>query len=239
MVAAAVPAVAASAYRAPTEQELAEINAATSRSPEINHEYTPVLSDVRVSSEGMWARATIGGLVGPGIEQDAVGIYRAGPAPEWTLKRVGNQFCAGSVLSRLGMPRAVGLDLGFRLCPRPSRKVFVERSIITGQLVYRPHTIYLSGDGTFDIYGIRWRRYGGPTATAVARAYAKGCTPSCANGHVDRPRAKLRFTTRIECEGRYIYARLNYALTGPIPGGYRHHGFYSLRPTDEFGNPAC
>ena len=240
VLAGLVCASAASAYRAPTEQELAEITAATNRSPEINHEYTPVLSDVRVSSEGEWATATISGSVGPGVEQDAIGIYRAGPTPQWTLEKVGNEFCVGPVLSKLGMPRAVGLELGFKLCPRPRpEKVFVIRSVVTDRLVYRPHSIGLSGDGTFSLYRIRWHSYEGPIARATAIAYVKGCTPSCANGHVDRPRAKLRFTTRVECAGREIYARMHFTLRGDIPSGYRRQGWISMRPTNEYEGSTC
>lgn len=229
----------AASARAPTEQELAEINAATARSPDINHEYAPVLSDVRVSAEGGWAAATIGGFISPGLEQNAVGIYRAGPAPEWTLERVSTGFCVGWLLTNLGMPQPVGLELGFALCPKTSSKVFVERSIVTDQLVYRPHKIYLSGDGTFDLYGLRWSSYGGPAARASGNAFAKGCTPDCAEGHVDRPRATLYLSARIECDGQYIYAHLSYVLHGALPSGYRHRGFFSLRPTNEFGKPAC
>ena len=230
----------ASAYRAPSEQELAEITAATSRSPEINHEYTPVLSDVRVSSEGEWASATIKGPVGSGIEQDAIGIYRAAPAPQWTLEKVSNEFCVGPVLSNLGMPRTVGLELGFSPCARSRPvKIFVIRSVVSNQLVFRPHSIGLSGDGTFSLDRIQWRSYGGATARATATAFTKGCTPDCAEGHIDRPRAKLRFTTPVECEGRQIYARMHYVLRGAIPSGYVHSRWVSMRPPPELEGPTC
>jgi hypothetical protein len=49
----------------------------------------------------------------------------------------------------------------------------------------------------------------------------------------------LRLTRLTNCHGRYIYARLHFSLRGPVPSGFRHHGFYSLRPTNEIGEPEC
>jgi hypothetical protein len=120
-----------------------------------------------------------------------------------------------------------------------SHKVFVERNVTTGELAYRPHLIALSEDGTFAMTRIRWQRYGGPVALASATAYTRGCTPDCAQGKLDRPRASLRFTNRIHCQGQYIYARMHYALRGALPGGYRHRGSYSLRPLGESEGGGC
>jgi hypothetical protein len=120
-----------------------------------------------------------------------------------------------------------------------THKVFVARSIVNGQLAYKPHQIVLSADGTFSVNRIRWLRYGGPLALGTGRAYARGCRPSCAEGRVFRPRATLRLTRVIKCEGRYIYARLRFALRGHIPTGFHRRGSYPMRPTDESGEPAC
>jgi len=234
-----VGATSASAYRAPTEEELTEIRAATERSSEINHEYSPILSGVRVSSEGEWAVATIGGSIGSGLEQNAIGFYRAGPPPQWTLKAVSDELCFGPLLSNLGMPHAVALELGFSNCQatHPPFKLFVIRSVVSNQLVYRPHSIGLSGDGTFFMEHIQWHSYGSSVARATAIAYVKECTPDCANGHVDKPKAKLRFTTPVECEGRYIYARMHYVLRGLVPKGVPHSRWISIRPTNEVEGP--
>ena len=118
-------------------------------------------------------------------------------------------------------------------------KIFVRRGIVSTQFAYRPHAIGLSGDGTFYLYNIHWRHWGKKNATGMGRAYTRGCMPACANGRVFTPRAKVRLTRVVKCEGRYIFARLCFSLDGHVPTGYRHHGVYSMRPTNEIGEPAC
>lgn len=116
-----------------------------------------------------------------------------------------------------------------------TRKVYVERDIVNQEFAYRPHSIGLSADGTLAMTGIRWLSYGGPTASARARAYLRGCTPDCAQGRVARPRATLRFTNLSRCRGVWIYARIHWVLRGPLPEGGRRRGTESLRPLGEEG----
>lgn len=228
----------ASASRKPTAEETAELTAAAETGLHAPHGYF-TLTEVRISTLGPWAVATLNHAY-RGEELKSLAVYRHYPA-KWMLEDSGSGgICIGPDLSSLGMPRAVGFDLGLKPCNRPRPpKLFVLQNVVTQQLVYRPHKIYLSGDGTFSLNRIQWHSYGGRVARATAIAFTKGCTPTCANGHVDRPRAKLRFTTPIECEGRYIYARMHYALRGTIPSGFVHQRWIPLRPTDELGQPAC
>lgn len=106
-------------------------------------------------------------------------------------------------------------------------RVLVPRSVVTPQLAYRPHSIVLSGDGTFSLSGIHWLSYGGATARARGRAYVRGCTPSCAEGEATRPRAGLRFTGIVRCRGARAYSRLRFVLHGRLPADVRPRG--SLR----------
>jgi hypothetical protein len=110
-------AVDAEAFRGPTGQEREELIEATDRSPHVNHRYAIVLANIRVASKGGWARAS---LQSPGNEvQGAWGIYRHDPAPRWVLVAIRNErICIGRTMSRLGMPRSVQVELGFRHCPR-------------------------------------------------------------------------------------------------------------------------
>ncbi|HVV91458.1 MAG TPA: hypothetical protein VHB53_13260 [Solirubrobacterales bacterium] len=115
------------------------------------------------------------------------------------------------------------------------KKVYVEGDIVGQELVYRPHAIGLSGDGTFAMNGIKYTSYGGATATATARAYVRGCTPDCAQGKVYRPSASLRFETRLQCQGKTIYSELHYRLRGTLPAGFPRRGTESLRPVGPEG----
>jgi hypothetical protein len=114
-------------------------------------------------------------------------------------------------------------------------KVYVERDIVGQELAYRPRAIGLSADGTFAIVGISYKGYGGPVATATARAYVRGCTPNCAEGKEYRAPATLRLSDQIQCRGVTIYSRLHYVLKGPLPPEFRRRGNEPLRPVGPEG----
>ena len=118
-------------------------------------------------------------------------------------------------------------------------RVFVKPSLNDVPLQVRPHRILLAEDGTLDLYAIHYESYGGSVATATGRGYTRGCVPDCAQGKVDRPRAKIRLSQVTRCEGKEVYARLEYTFSGPIPGGFERHATYDLRPIDETGKPVC
>ena len=115
-------------------------------------------------------------------------------------------------------------------------KVYVEGDIVNQELVYRPHAIGLSADGTFALTAIKYTSYGGPTATATGRAYLRGCTPDCARGKVYRPAAALRLEKQVRFGEKTIYSKLHYSLSGPLPAGFRRQGTELLRPV---GPEAC
>ncbi|HEY2052515.1 MAG TPA: hypothetical protein VGH14_01115 [Solirubrobacterales bacterium] len=116
-----------------------------------------------------------------------------------------------------------------------AKKVYVEGDIVSQELVYRPHAIGLSADGTFALTGIKYSSYGGPTAIATGRAYVRGCTPNCAQGKVYRPSAALRLEKQVQCGGKTIYSKLHYSLAGPLPAGFRRQGTELLRPVGPEG----
>lgn len=120
-----------------------------------------------------------------------------------------------------------------------AQKVFVEPYLGQGPAQVRPHQILLSEDGTLSLYGIHYDTYGGATATATGRGYTRGCTPDCAQGQVRRPRATIRLSQLMQCEGKLIYARLEYSFSGPIPSGFERRSTFDLRPVGEAGKPVC
>jgi len=115
------------------------------------------------------------------------------------------------------------------------KKVYVEGDVVSQVLVYRPHAIELAADGTFALAGIKYTSYGGPAATATARAYVRGCTPNCAQGKVYRPSATLRLEAQTQCQGKTIYSKLRYKLVGPLPAEFRREGVEMLRPVGQKG----
>lgn len=115
------------------------------------------------------------------------------------------------------------------------KKVYVEGDIVGQELIYRPHAIGLSGDGTFSLTGIKYQSYGGATATATGRAYVRGCTPDCARGKVYRPSARIRLEAQVQCRGKRIYSKLHYALQGRLPREFHRQGTELLRPVGPEG----
>ncbi len=123
--------------------------------------------------------------------------------------------------------------------PAQPQQVRVVRALGEDKLYYRPHFFLLSGDGTFGMNRVHWQSYGGARATATARAFVNDCVPYCAAGHVSHPRATLRLSKLVDCNGTPIYARLEYAIAGPLPKGFPRRGGYSMRPLGEDGKPEC
>ncbi len=119
------------------------------------------------------------------------------------------------------------------------QQVRVVRALGEDKLYYRPHFFLLSGDGTFGMNRVNWQSYGGATAKATARAFVNDCIPYCAAGHVSHPRATLRLSKLVDCDGTPIYARLEYAIAGSLPKGFPRRGGYSMRPLGEDGKPEC
>lgn len=122
--------------------------------------------------------------------------------------------------------------------PRPQR-LFVTRALGEDKLYYRPHSFLLSGDGSFGVGKVQWQSYGGATATASGRGFANDCIPYCAAGRFYHPQAQLRLSKVVPCQGRSVYSRLHYALSGPLPQGFPRRGGFPMLPLGEDGKPDC
>jgi hypothetical protein len=126
----------------------------------------------------------------------------------------------------------------------PPHRILVQEHFGSGEeLFYRPHRFYLSGDGTFFMQAVRWRRYGGRVATANATYEANDCIPFCYSGDFSVGPAKLRLTRPVHCQAAgidaYIYTRLSFRLLGEVPKNFNRKGSISLRPVGPGGNPLC
>ncbi len=118
-------------------------------------------------------------------------------------------------------------------------RILVTRSLGDDRLYFRPHQFVLSGDGSFGIAGVEWKSYGGRAAIATGRGFANDCEPNCAEGTFFHPRAKLRLSRVVDCNGVDVYARLSYQLFGFLPAGVHHRGSFAMRPRDESGGFEC
>ena len=134
----------------------------------------------------------------------------------------------------------VGLaSLAFAAVAPAAEQVYVEPGIYPAAPQVRPHELALSGDGTLLLYAIKYTSWGGPTAEATGRGYVRGCTPDCAQGKVYRPKAKIRLSRVLRCEGKLLYTRVSFSFTGTIPKGYKRSATTELVPFDKQGKPAC
>lgn len=215
LLACLVLATAAFAYRSPTGDERAAIQAATDRSSDVPEQSRPI-SDVRVDSTGTWAMATI---------YPEFGIYRATADASWEVEAVGHGFCIGSYTSDLGMPRSVGRNLGLLPCPksrehRHERVVLGDRSFAINGLGWgqvRPHRISNGGDLSGYISHIEWRSWGG----RVAFGRGRNSIFDPHGGYFPHPvRILLRASHRSQCYagGPRAYRRLSVRVPRR-PGG--------------------
>jgi len=112
---------------------------------------------------------------------------------------------------------------------RPT-KVRAARSITNDQLATRPHKITLSADGSFYLYKIHWKSFGGDEARAVGRAYLRTGCSTCPNREVERPRVGIRLVHLVDQGNFRVYEHLSYVLQGPVPRGFEHRGAQSMLP---------
>jgi hypothetical protein len=224
----------ADAYHPPTETELAEIEAASAHHEGIGVEGTGIcLYRPYVSRTDVWAEATMY-ICEEGLESQGYlaffhkqsGIWRALPQED---------IC---VPPDIGMPLGVAKEFGRLYChlARPRRsQAYVTTEFGSEALAVRPRVLRISGDGTFSLYDLRWRSWGGRRAVATGRARDQGCTPDCAEGEVTRPKVTIGLSHLVRCGGRRIYTRLTRRVEGPVPVGATRGGTSSIAPPQCLG----
>jgi hypothetical protein len=106
----------------------------------------------------------------------------------------------------------------------------VRTAIVGGRLAVKPVGIALSVHGSLSLHKVRYESYGGLVAKATARARVHGCVPDCNLGGLAYPRARVRLSGRVRCEGRLVYGRIGYALLGALPEGVDRRGRIGMLP---------
>jgi hypothetical protein len=76
----------------------------------------------------------------------------------------------------------------------------------------RPHTLFLTGDGTLDVTNVSWSSWGGRTAAGRGQAEYHGCTPTCAQARVHRATVNVRLSNVRSCSGRRYYSHVRLTL---------------------------
>jgi hypothetical protein len=95
---------------------------------------------------------------------------------------------------------------GAAVAQAASRTFFVN---VDNHRQIKPHTLFLTGDGTLDVAKATWSNWGGNRAVGVGTAQFHGCTPSCAAGKQHQARVTIRFSDRVSCHGRRFYNRVS------------------------------
>lgn len=96
----------------------------------------------------------------------------------------------------------------------------------------RPSTLWLSGDGTLEVYRVRWSRWGGRVAVGTGVAKYHGCLPFCFNAPRHSVTVTVRLWNVVNCleafdDGPFrdqdfynrvtLYTRHRTAISGPNP----------------------
>ena len=68
---------------------------------------------------------------------------------------------------------------------------------------------------------LRWRGWGGPSATATGRVRTLVCDPSCAEGRIERATAELTLSEPRACGGARYYAAGRLTVGGDAEAGRR------------------
>ncbi len=87
--------------------------------------------------------------------------------------------------------------------------------------VVAPTRITLAcGDGNFWLGELRWRGWGGATATAAGAAHRNDCTPNCAAGHFHARAVAVAASKPATCPGgRRQYTRLSWRFASRTRSG--------------------
>jgi hypothetical protein len=71
----------------------------------------------------------------------------------------------------------------------------------------KPRNVYLSADGTLDVYKMKWIKWG-TSAVGFGTAHFHGCTPNCAAGKDHARRVVVRLDHRVRCKGVAYFNRV-------------------------------
>jgi hypothetical protein len=149
-------------------------------------------------------------LSGRGIERARTLPVEAIPAHLFTRLRAGRFRVTAQYLGDpFRLPSAVAAGTA-RLTKKRCRVYFAG----TATRRVRPRAVAIGASQ--QIYGIRWRSWGGRTARGTGTFPVNDCIPYCAGGTITPRRVAVRLSRRAVCRGYEEYLRLRYR---PLSGG--------------------
>jgi hypothetical protein len=76
----------------------------------------------------------------------------------------------------------------------------------------QPSALFLTGDGTLDVFHVQWNHWGGASAAGSGTAEYHGCTPICASAPVHHAVVAVRLSAIRRCGKRYFYTHVRLTL---------------------------
>ncbi len=96
---------------------------------------------------------------------------------------------------------------------------------------YRPSSIiFACADAGIYVTNIRYRFYGGRTATGTAVLHENNCVPDCAEGRFSVAPVAIRLADVVRCNGTLFYSRAYTRYTGHPPSGERSSLVEDIEP---------
>jgi hypothetical protein len=83
--------------------------------------------------------------------------------------------------------------------------------------VVKPKTLFLTGDGTLDVFHVTWQSWGGALATGHGTAEYHGCKPDCAAGKQHSAAVTVKLSDPVSCSGRTYYSRVSLIQSSGAP----------------------
>jgi hypothetical protein len=109
------------------------------------------------------------------------------------------------------------------------RRIYVANVSCAGH-AYRPMQITIEcRSGMFYAAHLRYRKYGGATASATAELVQNNCLPNCTDGMAIESPGTIKLTHVQSCDGRLYYERIAWTLL-ESSGQPSPHGSGTIKP---------
>jgi hypothetical protein len=117
-------------------------------------------------------------------------------------RRQGRGALAALAISLLTLAVAPTLAAAFH-----GHRVFVPQGGTTLEHQYRGRVVYISGDSTFLIQGVKWLSYNGAVARGEGVSNTTGCVPNCASSPREYRRIDFSLSRPRKSCGAFFYTR--------------------------------
>jgi hypothetical protein len=130
---------------------------------------------------------------------------------------------------RLSLGVLLGLLLVVGVAGAVPRRIYVANVSCTGH-AYRPRQITIAcRDGKFYAAHLRYRTYGGATASAAGELVENNCLPNCTDGMAIKSPGTIRLSHAQSCHGRLYYERIAWKII-ESKGHPEPHGSGTIKP---------